>query len=734
MATGQIPSRIYGQPGYEPPARWVTIYKPRLGLPPTGAPTIYRPEPLPAKVISRPPGVRIPPSDALVPSGYAPPIPAEEVLERIPRTEEERVARERVMTELMASIERQEIESMKARAERRALGISPYMKIPKGEPEKVLAPMRWFQEQAEKISAQIPTEYVYSEEKGRWVKATLTGTEFIRGAIETGISLPAMPLQVAEMGVYIAKEPVKGIGEIAAGMAKEPARALGGIVTMAAAGYGLGRIYGWAKGKIRGKKYEVTYLKGIESTQQELDIVFGKGFKPGKVRVGEFRAEFRPGVGYRIIPTKELVKPGVLDIGKITVGKKGIGLKARVEYDFPKTYTIVKRFKKPPKVPEVVGIYEPYQFGIATKSLIKSGEQAFGISKEAVVRFGYPIEFKAPPGWKVTKIVTKGEPTLKPFTEPSLVKPVSPGAYGRAEAFGKAVPDITKGKPITAPTQIAPLLKPVVWKVKAIPETLEYISPAAAGILGITTPRVPSLDVSLKQDLSAWKPAKVEPVAKIGVALKKDIGLVEPSLALVKKPKVDKLFRQAIGQPQVTRIKPAIDIGRIPAFKQVPVSKTIQKEQQKMAMRTRAITKVRAKFPFPKPMPWGFPLPPLVWREPKPFKIRRRKRRPFRQPRRYTPSLTAIVLGIRAKEKPRRRIYTGLEVRPMLPRKRRRDPFAADFGFRKHRGFGFRPMRGMPLGRGFKTKPMKFGKMSFGKFKMPGFPKMSFKKQKEFEF
>jgi len=111
---------------------------------------------------------------------------------------------------------------------------------------------------------------------------------------------------------------------------------------------------------------------------------------------------------------------------------------------------------------------------------------------------------------------------------------------------------------------------------------------------------------------------------------------------------------------------PEITPARIPTPRQtvelIPPTKVVEEPLLRVPTETVITTPVVPSYTPPPPFMF-FPLPE-AWGAPK----KKKKRRLMFQPKKYRPSLAAVMLGITGK-KPKR--ITGLEIRPMLKRRKR---------------------------------------------------------------
>jgi len=233
------------------------------------------------------------------------------------------------------------------------------------------------------------------------------------------------------------------------------------------------------------------------------------------------------------------------------------------------------------------------------------------------------------------------KPTKLPGIKPYKAPVTHVGLVGKLVAK-----EITKPAVPKIITKLPPMrIRPVAFPKPAVKEVLieeeEYITPAAVRAVGLKVPtrvRVPTLVKAVK------------PIVK-----PKRLPIQIPAYKPIQIPVMKPVYKP------ITRVKPRLRLP-VPAI-------------------TRAPTMPAPPIIPPRITP--FVVPPLVWRKVKPIKFKRRKVRRFKQPRRYTPSLTAVVFKIRGKM-PKRKLFTGIEIRPLVPRKKKKKFPKMSF---KRRGF-----------------------------------------------
>lgn len=244
---------------------------------------------------------------------------------------------------------------------------------------------------------------------------------------------------------------------------------------------------------------------------------------------------------------------------------------------------------------------------------------------------------------------------IKPITKPfEWMKPPKKVVYRPPE------PKVPVGyRPVKVGKQI--VLQKVITKPKVIPKAK------------LKPPKVVFREMPMaKFRQVAWQVPKAIPITR--TALFAGLGLwsrqyarmhqrqrrrlmerlaVAPALApRLKQPQKLKIA-PALAQPQLVRfgypiMAPALAVA--PAVARPPVS--LQALKQVFPPTPIGIP----LFPFPAPrLPRGRPAPPML----------------KKQPKRYTPSLTAVLKGIRG-TLPKKKVLTGLEIRPMPLLKRRK--------------------------------------------------------------
>lgn len=489
-------------------------------------------------------------------------------------------------------------------------------------------------------------------------------TAFTGGMAEAAlITIPS----IIPGALFAVKHPGEAVSSMFRGVTQEPSRFFGGMVAGTLVTTGLFKGFGKIHTKIMGgSKYKVTYAKGIvEPAKKTITLGFEKGKKP-------FFAEYTvkgimPKTGkemFMLYTPDELLRiqkaPGLLlkkgvEFWKDMKFKGGIWQRT---LEKPIVYVTKKTVRgKPPLIPKQIMFRE---IGEALQESIvrMHGTKYTGYAK--ITQKGrYFIPIKMPKGFKITKTVPETfRQTLKDF---SLYKPkpVSAAAGARARLLGNIGKDIGKGIGKTTKqvletkrlvnTISAKQLVPISFQ--RMTELFDYISPAAAGVAGVTIPALAQVPILKMEERKATKlmptlligkekKPELMPALKTGLGMKRRL-LVTPRQAPILSPKM------------VSGIKP------------VQVTKIGQ--DLKKAWKPIQITK-RADI-FEPIVPGGLiihsmPILPA-------FESRRRRKkkekRKLKRKYKYTATVTAAMLNIFGK-KPKR--ITGIEIRPLLKRRR----------------------------------------------------------------